>query len=181
LKGCPQVDSDGLPDGSRAGGALGPGAQGEMIARRGACARVGRRIASTTTADLQRARRLFVAIGARCVPRIRGDAAMTDPRSSPSADERHRRWLYRSHPTGLVGPEHYELVEAPLDTALSEGEVLVRARYVSVDPYMRINQSRKPTYNELPHPLDTVQTAGVVGQVVASRAAVLSAGDWVEA
>ena len=106
---------------------------------------------------------------------------MTDPAFRPaSADERHRRWLYRRHPSGLVGPEHYELVEGPLDTALSDGEALVRARYVSVDPYMRINQSLKPTYNELPHALDTVQTAGAVGQVIASKAPALAVGDWVE-
>ncbi len=99
---------------------------------------------------------------------------------SAAAGEVHRRWLYRRHPAGIVGPEHYELVEAPLSLELSDGEVLVRMRYLSVDPYMRINQSLKPTYNELPHALDTVQTAGAVGQVVASRAAAFREGDWVE-
>ena len=94
--------------------------------------------------------------------------------------ELHRRWIYRRHPTGIVGPEHYELVEAPLAGELSEGEVLVRSRYLSVDPYMRINQSLKPTYNELPHALDTVQAAGVVGEVMASRAPAFAPGDWVE-
>jgi len=94
--------------------------------------------------------------------------------------ELHRRWIYRRHPTGVVGPEHYELAEGPLDATLSDGEVLVRARFVSVDPYMRINQSLKPTYNERPHALDTVQTAGVVGQVVASRSPGFAGGDWVE-
>ena len=98
----------------------------------------------------------------------------------PSSAEIHRRWLYRRHPDGVVGPEHYELVEAPLSLELSDGEALVRMRYVSVDPYMRINQSLKPTYNELPHALDTVQTAGAVGQVVASKSAAFAPGDWVE-
>ncbi len=97
-----------------------------------------------------------------------------------SASEIHRRWLYRRHPVGVVGPEHYELVEAPLSLELSDGEALVRMRYLSVDPYMRINQSLMPTYNELPHALDTVQTAGAVGQVVASRSGAFREGDWVE-
>ncbi len=92
----------------------------------------------------------------------------------------NRQWLYRRHPEGLVGPEHYELVTTPLATALSAGEVLVQARYWSVDPYMRINQSLKPTYNELPHALDAVQTAGVVAQVLASSVPGLAEGDWVE-
>jgi hypothetical protein len=94
--------------------------------------------------------------------------------------EMHRRWLYRRHPTGVVGPEHYELVGAPLALELSDGEVLVRMRYLSVDPYMRINQSLKPTYNELPHALDAVQTAGAVGQVIASKSGMFVPGDWVE-
>ena len=28
----------------------------------------------------------------------------------------NRQWLYRRHPEGLVGPEHYELVTTPLAT-----------------------------------------------------------------
>jgi NADPH-dependent curcumin reductase CurA len=92
----------------------------------------------------------------------------------------NRQWIYHRHPEGLVGPEHYELRTESLSTELSAGEVLVQATYWSVDPYMRINQSLKPTYNELPHALNTVQTAGVVGQVLASGAAHLRPGDWVE-
>lgn len=92
----------------------------------------------------------------------------------------NQQWIYRRHPEGLVGPEHYELRSEALSTSLAAGEVLVAARYLSVDPYMRINQSLKPTYNELPHALDTVQSAGVVAQVLASSVAGLREGDWVE-
>ena len=90
------------------------------------------------------------------------------------------QWIYLRHPQGVVGPEHYELRSTELHTALSSGEVLVESRYISVDPYMRINQSLKPTYNELPHALNTVQSAGVVGRVLASSVAHLHPGDWVE-
>ena len=92
----------------------------------------------------------------------------------------HQQWIYRQHPTGLVGPEHYALVQKPLSLNLSAGEVLVQASYISVDPYMRINQSLKPTYNAQPHPLNVVQSAGVVGQVIASESASFGVGDWVE-
>jgi NADPH-dependent curcumin reductase CurA len=92
----------------------------------------------------------------------------------------NQQWIYRRHPEGLIGAEHYELRTEALNTELSTGEVLVQAKFWSVDPYMRINQSLKPTYNELPHPLNTVQSAGVVGQVIASSVAQLQAGDWVE-
>ena len=90
-----------------------------------------------------------------------------------------RQWRYTRMPDGLVGPEHYTLVEAPLDPDLAEGEALVEAAFWSVDPYMRIQQSRTPTYT-LPHPLDAVQAGAVVGRVVASRTAALAPGDWVE-
>ncbi len=92
----------------------------------------------------------------------------------------NRRWIYLRHPDGVVGAEHYALREEALSTAPSTGEVLVAARYISVDPYMRINQSLKPTYNELPHPLNVVQSAGGVGEVIASNAPNFAVGDWVE-
>ncbi len=90
------------------------------------------------------------------------------------------QWLYRRHPDGIVGPEHYELHQQELSTTLSAGEVLLESRYISVDPYMRINQSLKPTYNELPHPLNAVQSAGVVSLVLASSVPHIEVGDWVE-
>ncbi len=71
-----------------------------------------------------------------------------------------RQWIYRSRPDATVGGEHYELREAPLDLTLGAGEVLIEARYFSVDPYMRIGQSGKATYDAEPHPLDTWQAAG---------------------
>ena len=92
----------------------------------------------------------------------------------------NQQWIFVRYPEGRVGPEHYLLRRESLSTALAAGEVLVAARYLSVDPYMRINQSRKPTYNELPHALDTVQTAGVVAQVLASAVPQLQPGDFVE-
>lgn len=91
----------------------------------------------------------------------------------------HRQWIYARQPAATVGSEHYTLREQTLDTTLSMGEVLIEARYFSVDPYMRIGQSGKPTYDPLPHPIGTVQQGGVVAQVVASLAAGFAPGDWV--
>lgn len=91
----------------------------------------------------------------------------------------HRQWIYRRRPQATVGSEHYELRVQPLDTALGAGEVLIEARYFSVDPYMRIGQSGKPTYDAEPHPLDVVQQGGVVAQIVASLDTRFAPGDWV--
>ena len=104
---------------------------------------------------------------------------MSLPNTPHSPDTVHQQWIYQQHPTGLVGAEHYALRTQPLDTRLDRDEVLLAARYISVDPYMRINQSAKPTYNPEPHPLNTVQSAGVVAQVIASNTASMHAGDWV--
>ncbi|NRR32596.1 NADP-dependent oxidoreductase [Oxalobacteraceae bacterium] len=90
-----------------------------------------------------------------------------------------RLWMYRRQPLAEVGGEHYELIAQPLDTRLGDNEVLIEARYFSVDPYMRIGQSGKPTYDAEPHPLNTVQQSGVVSQVIASKAAGFAEGDWV--
>ncbi len=90
-----------------------------------------------------------------------------------------RQWIYRRQPSGQISADHYELVEHALSHDLADGEVLVEARYISVDPYMRINQSAKPTYNAEPHPLNTVQTGGAVAQVIASKSAAFAPGDWV--
>lgn len=91
-----------------------------------------------------------------------------------------KQWIYRRQPTGQITTEHYELVEQTLDSTLSDGEVLIAARYFSVDPYMRIGQSSKPTYDAEAHPLNTVQQGAVVAQVLESNAAGLKEGDWVQ-
>jgi NADPH-dependent curcumin reductase CurA len=90
-----------------------------------------------------------------------------------------QQWIYRQQPAGTITADHYELVEQQLDTTLGDSEVLLESRYFSVDPYMRIGQSSKPTYDPDPHPLNTVQQSGVVSQVLASKAAGFAAGDWV--
>jgi NADPH-dependent curcumin reductase CurA len=91
----------------------------------------------------------------------------------------NRQWIYRRQPDAIVGSEHYAYVEQPLDATLSQDEILVEARYFSVDPYMRIGQSGKPTYDPLPHPLGAVQQGGVVARVIASRSPSYRPGDWV--
>jgi NADPH-dependent curcumin reductase CurA len=90
-----------------------------------------------------------------------------------------QQWIYRRQPVGQIGTEHYELARQQLDTRLGDGAVLIESRYFSVDPYMRIGQSSKPTYDPDPHPLDSVQQGGAVSRVLASNAAGFEAGDWV--
>jgi NADPH-dependent curcumin reductase CurA len=92
----------------------------------------------------------------------------------------NRQWFYVKRPDGRVGDEHYALRDSEINDVLATNEVLVRARYISVDPYMRIQQAERNTY-DLPHPLGIVQRAGTVGQVIASNSAAFAEGDWVSA
>jgi NADPH-dependent curcumin reductase CurA len=89
-----------------------------------------------------------------------------------------QQWLYQQAPITVVGPEHYALRTVELDPTLHAGEVLIAARWISVDPYMRINQASGDTWMP-PHPLNTVQGAAVVAQVLSSRAEGFAANDWV--
>ena len=96
---------------------------------------------------------------------------------SPSALP-NRQWIYVKRPVGRVGPEHFELRTTELDPKVATNEVIVAARYISVDPYMRIQQAVRDTY-DVPHPLGIVQRAGTVGQVIASASKQFREGDWV--
>lgn len=96
----------------------------------------------------------------------------------PTPSFENQQWFYVKRPSTRVGPEHYDLRKSTLSADLSANEVVVRMRYISVDPYMRIQQAVRNTY-DAPHPLDIVQRAGTVGQVVASASERFSEGDWV--
>jgi NADPH-dependent curcumin reductase CurA len=91
----------------------------------------------------------------------------------------NQQWIYTRRPERTVGAEHYALREQALDTTPGAGEVLIEARWFSVDPYMRIGQSARSTYDPDPHPLGVVQQGGVVAQVLASGAPAFAPGDWV--
>jgi len=51
----------------------------------------------------------------------------------------------RSRPSGLPGPEHFELAERGLP-APADGQLLVRTLWMSVDPYMRGRMVDRPSY-----------------------------------
>ncbi len=92
----------------------------------------------------------------------------------------YSRWLYVKRPENDLTPDCYQRVDQTLETTLARNEVLLQARYWSVDPYMRIQQSAGDTWEE-PFPLNTVQGGGVVARVmdVAADVTALAVGDWV--
>ncbi|MXG36160.1 NADP-dependent oxidoreductase, partial [Escherichia coli] len=59
---------------------------------------------------------------------------------------RNRRWLLASRPHGAPVANNFRLEEQPLP-ALTEGQVLLRTVWLSVDPYMRGRMSDAPSYS----------------------------------
>jgi NADPH-dependent curcumin reductase CurA len=95
-----------------------------------------------------------------------------------SLSSENRQWIYSKRPQARVGVEHYQMRTVAAPQALSQNEVLVASRYFSVDPYMRIQQAQRDTY-DVPHPLGIVQQGAVVGEVTASASDRFQVGDWV--
>src|SRR3954471_11594744 len=89
----------------------------------------------------------------------------------------NREWHLLSRPVGWPKPEDFALVEAEVPTP-GEGQVLVRNKYLSVDPYMRGRMSAAKSY-VAPFELGEVMQGGAVGEVVASDAEGIEVGDHV--
>ncbi|MFC4169853.1 NADP-dependent oxidoreductase [Teichococcus aestuarii] len=91
--------------------------------------------------------------------------------------EQNRRILLKARPTGRPGPEHFELAETPLPE-IGKNEVLVRHRFLSLDPYMRGRMDDSASYSA-PVKLGEVMEGECVGEVVESRNPAFAPGDWV--
>ncbi len=82
-----------------------------------------------------------------------------------------------SRPEGMPVREdfHYKEIEVPKP---SQGEILVKTLYLSVDPYMRGRMSDAKSYVE-PFQLNEALAGGAVGEVVESKSDHFQAGDFV--
>ncbi len=87
------------------------------------------------------------------------------------------RILLARRPQGAPVPEDFHFEEAPLPE-IAEGEVLVRHRFLSLDPYQRGRMDDAVSYSK-PVALGGVMECQAVGQVAASRDARFKEGDWV--
>ena len=89
----------------------------------------------------------------------------------------NKQFLLASRPDGEPSAANFRLVQAPLPE-LSEGQVLVRNHYLSLDPYMRGRMNDSKSY-AVPQALDAVMGGGTVGEVLASNNAAFTVGDKV--
>ena len=88
-----------------------------------------------------------------------------------------REWHLAQRPTGVPTAADFSMQEVQIP-ALQDGEVLVRNRFLSVDPYMRGRMNDVRSY-VAPFVLDEVMTGGALGEVVESNSDDLKAGDLV--
>ncbi|PSP54197.1 NADP-dependent oxidoreductase [Halobacteriales archaeon QH_7_68_42] len=89
----------------------------------------------------------------------------------------NRQWRLAKRPEGTPDSEVFELVETDAPEP-GPGEVLVRTRYLSVDPYMRGRMDGTSGYADAWETGDPLQ-GGVVGEVVESNGTGFEAGDIV--
>lgn len=82
-----------------------------------------------------------------------------------------------SRPTGVPTLDHFQITATEVPT-LSDGEVLVRTLYISVDPYLRGRMREGRSYVP-PFQVGEVIASGVVGEVVESRSPAFKPGDIV--
>ena len=89
----------------------------------------------------------------------------------------NREWLLAERPDGEPDQDCFELRETDVPVP-APGELLVRTRFLSVDPYMRGRMRDAESYAE-PWAVGEPLKAGVVGEVVESNGANLDPGDVV--
>ena len=87
----------------------------------------------------------------------------------------NRRVVLAQRPKGLPKETDFRLEEAPVEEP-GEDEILVRARFVSLDPYMRGRMNEGASYAP-GVALGEVMVGGAVGEVVASRHPAFAEGD----
>lgn len=92
-------------------------------------------------------------------------------------DALNRRIVLASRPHGAPTTENFRLEEVAKPVP-KDGEMLLRAVYLSLDPYMRGRMSDAKSYAE-PVAIDDVMVAGTVCQVEVSNHPDYEAGEWV--
>ncbi|MDT0266815.1 NADP-dependent oxidoreductase [Streptomyces sp. DSM 44915] len=88
-----------------------------------------------------------------------------------------REWHLVARPSGWPAVADFALRAVPVREP-AEGEILVRNRYLSVDPYMRGRMNDTKSYVP-PFGLDEPMTGDALGEVLASRAPGFAVGDVV--
>ncbi|NHF74598.1 NADP-dependent oxidoreductase [Paracoccus xiamenensis] len=93
------------------------------------------------------------------------------------SDRINRQWILAERPVGEPDDNTLRLVEAPIP-APDQNEMLLRAEYLSLDPYMRGRMSAAKSYAD-PVEIGEVMVGGTVSRVESSNVKGFAPGDWV--
>jgi NADPH-dependent curcumin reductase CurA len=93
-------------------------------------------------------------------------------------NEMNRRWLLAKYPEGIPGPDTWTLDAQPVPEP-GPGRVLVKVKWLSVDPYMRGRMSPATNYTR-GVAIGEVMHGGGVGEVVVSNHPAWKPGDIAE-
>ena len=91
----------------------------------------------------------------------------------------NKRIVMASYPQGWVTPENFRLETLPAQKP-ADGQVLIKAHWLSLDPYMRGRMSQAKSYAKGVEPGD-VMTGEVAGEIVESKHAGFRVGEMVTA
>jgi len=91
--------------------------------------------------------------------------------------EQNLQILLASRPVGRPSPDNFEFVRTPIPSP-GEGQVLLKIRYLSLDPYMRGRMSAAKSYAASVE-IGQVMEGGTVAEVLESRHPDYAAGDLV--
>jgi NADPH-dependent curcumin reductase CurA len=90
----------------------------------------------------------------------------------------NRRWLLASYPEGMPVPHNWVMDTQPVQDP-GPGQILIKSKWLSVDPYMRGRMSPASNYTK-GVALGEVMQGGGVGEVVASNHPAWKVGDVAE-
>src|ERR1700731_2801753 len=93
--------------------------------------------------------------------------------------DNYQQIVLASRPTGAPVAQNFRLESGPIPTP-ADGEILVRARYLSLDPYMRGRMSAAKSYAK-PVEIGAPMEGEAVAEVIESRHREYRPGDLVQA
>ncbi len=115
--------------------------------------------------------------GARAGSGARAEVGYAAGMADQNSDQGNTQIRLASRPAGKPGAGNFTTVTAPIPSP-GDGQVLIRTRYLSLDPYMRGRMSDAPSYAP-PVKVGGLMVGGTVGEVVESNDPGLAPGDVV--
>ena len=91
----------------------------------------------------------------------------------------NRKIILKSRPTGELTPDIFDIIDEGIPAA-GDGDVLLKAKYFSVDPYMRNRMNDAKSYVE-PYKLNEALSGDAIAEVVESNSDKIKIGDIVTA